>query len=295
MLAVLLVGTGAGGCGGGDGPPVDSADFAATFPLPFGLRQVDGTTPIGRPAIFDDVPVEYRKKPVPARTLKAAYRVVGNDPVATFRAWVDQVKVLHLGTVTVLQGDGPRERGAWLQAFGSGFGSDGPVGDQAFLQLWRTEEGPTILVDIARFTEGGQPTKIVDELGKPPRPGLVADNSDRTAGDKLFEEQGQVIHLPKGTRTLMSTLPVRAGSGGSASVLAAEDGPAAVRALLDEAVRGDKTRAGEVTGPDGADLDGAHIERAHFQIPAGGWGFDVVSIRAPADPAATVYVTSFAD
>jgi hypothetical protein len=30
-------------------------------------------------------------------------------------------------------------------------------------------------------------------------------------------------------------------------------------------------------------------------ISAGGWGFDVVAVRAPQDPYATLYVTSAAD
>lgn len=61
-----------------------TADFADGGALPFGLTQVAGTRPIGRPAVFDDVPVEYAGVPVAARSLQAAYEVVGDDPVAVF-------------------------------------------------------------------------------------------------------------------------------------------------------------------------------------------------------------------
>ena len=52
---------------------------------------------------------------------------------------------------------------------------------------------------------------------------------------------------------------------------------------------------GAVTGPEVMERDGARIVTASFVITAGGWGFDVVAVRAPGDPYATLYVTSSAD
>jgi hypothetical protein len=40
---------------------------------------------------------------------------------------------------------------------------------------------------------------------------------------------------------------------------------------------------------------GTQIVEAGFVISAGGWGFDVVAVRASQDPYATLYVTSAAD
>jgi hypothetical protein len=52
---------------------------------------------------------------------------------------------------------------------------------------------------------------------------------------------------------------------------------------------------GQTDGPDERVVDGVTVITAHFVIMAGGWSFDVVSVRAPEDDAATLYVTSCAD
>lgn len=91
----------------------------------------------------------------------------------------------------------------------------------------------------------------------------------------------------------MPTLPTFGGTGGSTSVIAAEDADAAVQALLDEAQT--VGQDGEVTGPEVTERDGARIISASFVICCGGWDFDVVAVRGPSDPYATLYVTSAAD
>jgi hypothetical protein len=81
------------------------------------------------------------------------------------------------------------------------------------------------------------------------------------------------------------------GIGNSLSLVAAEDGEAAVRALLDEATVAN--RHGEATGPTVTTTDGTEVATAQFRIPAGGWGFHVVAVQAPDDPFATLYVASY--
>lgn len=91
----------------------------------------------------------------------------------------------------------------------------------------------------------------------------------------------------------MPTIPTFGGTGGSTSVLAAEDGEAAVQAMLDEAMA--ISDHGEVTGPAVAEVEGTRVVYASFVITAGGWEFDVVTARGLDDTYATVYVVSGAD
>ncbi len=92
----------------------------------------------------------------------------------------------------------------------------------------------------------------------------------------------------------MATLPISGGTGGSYSVFAAEDGPAAVQALLDEAVA--TRQHGDVEEPKTLESsEGLEVVTGSFNISAGGWGFNVTSVRGPDDRVATVYVRSSAD
>jgi hypothetical protein len=273
---------------GGDKNDVAPAPVAAS-PLPFGLAQVEGTEPIGRPAVYDHALYEQEGVPVEGRSVLAAYRITAEDAPAVLRAWVDRLDGLAVGEVSIYAPGGP---GAWLSAMASGGGDS----DWADLQLWATEDGPILFVDIDRVgTEGPAAPAVRDEAGNPPAPEPAdAGRSDRVAGDVLFTEQGDAIHLPAGTRALMPTIPIPQGTGGSASVLAADDGEAAVRALIDEA-RSLGPPGAYLEGPELTDTDGVTVVRAGFTITAGGWGFDIVSVEAPDDETATVYVTSSAD
>jgi hypothetical protein len=129
------------------------------------------------------------------------------------------------------------------------------------------------------------------DAGDPPVSSLAWE--ERTDGDPLFEEQGTVIHVPEGSRVLTPTVPVFCGTGGSFSVLSAEDGRAAVDALIAEAEASDDY--GETDGPFERHDDGVTVVTASFYITAGGWDFDVVSVRGPDDESATLYVSSCAD
>lgn len=321
ILAVSVVL--ATGCGDGDqlvasDVPASSTDAPRTDEvpvvgeLPFGLVQVEGTTPIGRPmieesaVIYDDVPVSYR-------SLRAAYRVTADDPVAVFREWVDQLAAgggLALDTMNVRAGVDPTE--PWMTAQGSAeFVLGEPSGDSGHLQLWATTgDDPILLVDASRRVEGADEPRRASVVDLPPvsddperAPGLgvegyrgvVVDEALPEVGDALLTEQGDTIHLPEGARALIPVLPVQAGTGGAYAILAAEDPEAVIQALLDEAESLGEPKGGSSSGMSFAEHDGARIVRASFGIPAGGWGFGVTSIQAPGDPWATVYVSSYAD
>jgi hypothetical protein len=169
-----------------------------------------------------------------------------------------------------------------------------PGGDYADLQLWATGSEPILLISIDRT--GDDPARaagIHDDAGDPPSPRSVVDDTERTTGDQLFSEQGDVVHLPEGTRSLMPTIPTFGGTGGSTSVLAAADGETAVRGLLDEAMA--LNDDGVATGPVVSEVDGTRVVHASFVITAGGWGVDVVTVQGPDDDYATAYVVSTAD
>ncbi len=166
--------------------------------------------------------------------------------------------------------------------------------DRVDVQLWATDGDPVLLVSLDRgLAVAPRNPTVVDDAGEPPEPPSDVDGRRRTAGDRLFEEQGTEMHLPDATWSLMPTLPTFGGTGGSTSVIAAEDADAAVRALLDEAQA--SSDYGEVTEPEATDADGMRVIQAAFVISAGGWGFHVVAVEAPGDPYATLYITSAAD
>jgi hypothetical protein len=52
---------------------------------------------------------------------------------------------------------------------------------------------------------------------------------------------------------------------------------------------------GQTTQPQTTETDGTRVIDARFEIPAGGWGFNVVAVHAPQDPYATLYIISSAD
>jgi hypothetical protein len=281
----------------GDGSVTTTVPLIAeSFDLPFGLVDSDGTVPIGRPAVFEQDLYSYNGVPVRSSSLRAAYRVTDPDPVGLVRAWVERLGGLTLNEVSVRaatdSGAGPIEQQPWIQAEGSG--GEGGAQDFVGLQLWVTGELPILLVSVDRASDlPPREPRITDEAGQPAAPRSIVDDLERTAGDELFEEQGDVIHLPSGTSSLMPTLPTFGGTGGSTTVIAAEDADAAVRAMLDEAQG--LNEYGEVTEPKVTETNGTEIIQAGFVITAGGWGFDIVAVHAPQDSYATLYVTSTAD
>lgn len=291
LLAVVIV----------SGASCEASTRGATVPsgaqveysLPFGLQPVAGTSAVARPAVYDLVGLEFEGQPVKMSTLRAAYVVNGDDPVAVFREWVNQLQTLPLADVSVRPGSA--EVGQWLQAQAFGdFRADEPPAGSADLQLWVTEDAPVLLVNIS-LRPGAEATGSASPPGwsAPPRPTAEVESGTARTGDVLFTEQGADVHLPEGSRALMPTLPTAAGTGGSTSVLAADDGEAAVQAVLSEAQP--LSDFGEVQGPTVSDRDGMQVVTASFNISAGGWGFHAVSVRGSEDENASVYITSAAD
>ena len=279
------VDTGSGA--GSDTTTTDAGDVGGgSYELPFGLRAVDGLTAIGRPAVSPSV-----DPTAPGSVeLTAAFRVDADDPAGAFDAFVGQLgqsDELRFGDVSVDSSDGDRTD-PWLSAGGEGR-------DYLDLQLWTTEDRPILLVTViqrpgdgdAEATTAGGPV----DAGDPPASSLAWD--ERADGDVLFDEQGTDIHVPVGGRALAPTVPVFCGTGGSFSVLSADDGRAAVDALVAEAQA--SSSDGQTDGPDERDAGGVKVVTADFYIPAGGWSFDVVSVQGPDDGSATLYVSSCAD
>jgi hypothetical protein len=291
VLALVLLASAMVSCGSDDDrAAVDERIDAA---LPFGLQIVEGTETIGRPAVREQEVVAYEGKPVTGRTLQAAFRVTSDHPLKVLRAWVAQLDHLALDDVSVRAGSGEPAQWAQVQGF-TQYAEGVPPGDWADIQLWAASEGPILLVSLSRVAGDPHEATVKDDLGDPPSPDTKVDERARKAGDDLFTEQGDTIHLPARTRPLIGTIPTFGGTGGSTSVLAASDSMKAVRAMLDEAQS--TSEYGEVTGPTEVnDADGVQVVSGSFVIPAGGWGFSVVAVRGDGDPYATVYVTSGAD
>jgi hypothetical protein len=289
----------------------NESSIAPSFDLPFGLEHVEGTTPIGRPMILDQA-ILYEEVPIVSRSLDVAYRVTAEDPVAVFHTWVEQLATrgLALDTIDVRSGVDPTE--PWMTAQGSAeFVLGEPAGDHASVQLWATTgDEPILLVGASRRVDGAdepRPATVVDRpsfsddperspgLGVEGYRGVVVDEALPSVGDELFTEQGDTIHLPEGARALVPVVPVMAGTGGARAILAAEDAEAVIQALLDQATALGEQKGGSSSGISYEEHDGTEVLRGSFAIPAGGWGFGVTSVRAPGDPWATVYVSTYAD
>lgn len=307
LMAVLGVVVAAGlvACGDDDGDTAATGGEEAlttSIDVPFGLDEIAGIEPVGRPAVFDHQYASSGGEPIMARSVRAAYRVTAGDPPAVVRDVLAGLDGLSLDDGSIRGTDDPGcpdcsgAAGLWIEASGRQEETTG-FGDRVDLQLWAADDGPVLLVELTRIVDDDEPPRspTIEEEG-------AIDGSDSpspveapagSAGDRLFSEQGDAIHLPAGTRALLPTFPTWCGTGGSTSVIAAEDGPAAVQAMLDEA----RTRSewGEIDGPDVTTTDGVEVIQADFVISAGGWEFDLLAVRGPDDPYATVYVTSCAD
>jgi hypothetical protein len=292
LVAAVLAGRGGSG-GGGGGPDADAAAPAGDEAQPFGLDQIAGLEPIGRPSDHLDTRLPSDDGTSVTGTWWAAYRVTADDPPAVVRDVLAGAEGLTLDVGEV--GAGSDDAGFWMVAYAEETADDLMSGDRLGLQLWATDDGPILLVEVSEDSEEhAHRHPEVADAEVPEEPPTVVDHDERSAGDTLFTEQGTDIHLPDGTSTLMATLPTQAGTGGSTTLLAAEDGEAAVQAMMDEAMA--SSEYGDLTEPERATTPGGHeVVRASFGIAAGGWAFDALSIRGPDDPYATVYVTSSAD
>ena len=275
---------GATGCGG------DDQDASA--PLPFGLEHVEGTSVVGRPVVFDQEPYRFDGDEVQIRTLWAVYRVTADNPGEVFLAWVDQLDDLAIAEMSVQAGNTASE--AWLRAESVNPLKPGDVPpDVAFLRLYATEDDPLLVVEIDR-TEGATDPgelRITGDRGRLPAPPTLSGDAERTAGDLLLEEKGDELQLPEGTSTDIPTLPNTFGSDGAFAVLHADDGDAAVEALLAQCKAFDDEA--EITDPEKERGDEAEVTRASCAVNE--WAFDAVAVPGDGDDGrSTVYVRSYA-
>lgn len=230
--------------------------FARSYPLPDGLTQAPGTKPIGRPATFP-APYYDGADEVDDTSLAAAYEVDEQSAEAAVRHWDDQLR----GCATYSE-----------------------------LSLWATDSSAILLIqasglDAACGLEPGPDEGAV----KLQQSGLGVG---RTSGEPLFSEQDDPMLVPPNAQTITPTFPISCGTGGSFTVLAASDADAVINALLDAASNYNDEH---VVRPTSTTVDGVTATTGSFAIWAGGWLFDVVAVRGPGDPAATVYVRSCAD
>lgn len=262
-------------------------DAAAMSPLPFGLAQVDGTAPVGRPAVYEDTVGTFKGVPVRGQRLQAVYLVDDDqDPVEAFRRWVDQLSVLPLDRVDT--DDGPL--GQWLTASGGSAGAAGEPRATARLELWAAVEGALLAVDV--FVQQGvapdQP--VVPDVPDVPRPSPGANAPAPDSGEVLFVEKSDSVLVPEGAQALIGTLPRPGGEGGSTSLFTAEDADAAVDSILEQA----SERTGltpEVVQRDVTVEDGVTIRQLDVSFGSA-WRFDLVAVQGADDAQATVYVST---
>jgi hypothetical protein len=292
LAALLLVVV--GGCS--DGTDGDNASATTStsslaepplrtaFSLPFGLEQVDGMIPIGRPAVRSESRLEFAGEPVTGVSLDGAYWVTGDDPVGVFRRFVAQMDRLPIGRIDVV----PRQEGSadgWMSATASR-AYDGRAGIAwATVTLWSAAPDPILLVSAHVGGDTPLAEVVVTDDGAEPESPSSLGTADRGAGDVLFEVQSIVVHLPPGSRALTPALPFEGG----VSVLSADDGLEAVTALIAEAT---SLSSGGVTGPSTISYEGVDVTSGSFVQGAGGWEMRTVAVRAPGDAYATVYVWS---
>ena len=274
---------GATGCSGDDG------DAAA--PLPFGLEHVEGTSIVGHPAVFDQEPYRFDGDEVQISTLWVVYRVTAENPGEVFLAWVEQLDELAIAEMSVQAGNTASE--AWLRAESVNPLNPGDVPpDVAFLRLYATEDDPLLVVEIDRTEGAADPgeLRITGDRGRLPAPPTLRGDAERSAGELLLEEKGDELELPEGTSTDIPTLPNTFGSAGAFAVLHADDGDAAVAALLTQCEAfGDDA---EIIGPEEEGDDEAEVITASCAV--NGWAFDVVAVPGDGDDESTVYVRSYA-
>lgn len=329
MVAAVFWREGAGSDEVGAGPPESPG---VEYSLPLGLERVPGTSSLGRPMVIRHGDDASSQQEVDEQIqVRALYEVDSADAEAAYRAWMDQISSIT-GGVTATTVISVHETEKWVETTfatveeGSGLLlSQLSSTDGATLRLWAADPRPILEVDLELSAHLEDPATrplepvagaeqiadtqaAIDDLSydsgptvhvgadftwpSPPEKSLPADA--REEDDVLFAEQGDSMHLPSGARTLSPTLPISAGTGGSFTVIAADDGPGAVRALLDEA-EGHAGNPEAVDGPTASEVDGITLVRGYFNIDAGGWGFEVVSVQGPEDETATLYVRSWAD
>jgi hypothetical protein len=90
---------------------------------------------------------------------------------------------------------------------------------------------------------------------------------------------------------LCTLAPAACGADGADGPSAGDETAGVTATTIAEIVR----PAVGLVQPAGVVPVGTRVIDARFEIPAGGWGFNVVAVHAPQDPYATLYIISSAD
>ncbi len=290
------------GCGGEstdvttDDQP-GSRSEAPVVALPFGLEQVEGTRPIGRPVVYEQTAFNVNDQAVPTRSLRAAFRVTG-DPGDVFERWIAQLSRLRLGEVALRPetcGGGSVDGLMCSLSVYAPPTPEGIGGDTVGLQMWATDDLPVLLVWASRRSDPGPETVVGGEFRGPTAVSSPTISWEDLEDPVLFVEQGSSIDVPDGAERLMPTIPVSAGTGGSYSVLSTDDAEGAIAALLSAARSSRSGEYAQVDGPTRSTVDGLTAVAASFNIPAGGWGFSAIAVEGEGDDLATLYVETYAD
>lgn len=290
MLAVTVVVLGSAvGCEStGVGPDAERAPAAVE--LPFGLRQVDGTKVLGRPAVYRDQKGTFDGEPVLGTRLQAVYSVTGPDPVAVFSRWVEQLAMLPLDAVGVgVGGSG----GQWLVASGQAADSPGSpaLETKALIELWPTPDGAVIAVDAFVQPDAVPDQPSLPDIPRAPRPPQDAGPRPQRPGDVLFEEKFDAVLMPDRARALVGTLPRSSGEGGSFSVIAAADAKRTIDNLLRQASEHAAGFKPEIVMPVPTVDGDLRVSGLSFSFGSA-WSFDLVAVQEANDEEATLYIST---
>jgi hypothetical protein len=287
--------------------PTATTEDASFGALPFGIRTPAGSQLLAVPLVAEQVMYFYAGQPVHGTRVQAALRVTAEDPLSVFDAWIHELGRLGLGPLDLSQGhDAPpgaeygicrhdHPASLWCEASFGLSGTGAQPKDRATVQLWATDREPIVLVDLARFEGGRQAGEVIGEFARTEAPKQRVKWRDRGPGDRLFEEQGAEIDLPRGTRSRVPMLPVDGGTGGSFSILTTADPASTLEDLRRQAIASTEGGGYESEPVKASKTGDAEIWDVGFVIPAGGWMFSATAIRPAGSEEATVYVGSGAD
>lgn len=276
----------------------ESTDEAvAEYALPFGLDQVEGTVPVARPVVAEQVTALYDGQPVNATSLRAAYRVTGS-PQEVIAAWSEQFAELGIGEIAVTtpsmhESDAPLP---WIEL--SAY-SPGPAISSTEAELWATNGEPLLLIEVDLPADAVPVAVAVPELPDLPTAPAPMSMALASSGDEVFGPQGAEVHLPSGATQVMPSVPSLSGTDGEVVMLRTDDPLGTVEALVQEAYDFNEAQPqherGSIDGPHESDLDGSTTVTARFNSGSGGWGFTVLASQAPDDDLASVWVRTYAD
>lgn len=117
------------------------------------------------------------------------------------------------------------------------------------------------------------------------------DTSASVGANSLAPVDG-AEQLPFGLRVADGTTPLGRPAAFDGTAYLYNDEPVEARMLRAayQVTADDYAKVGDIAA---VGLDGVEVIRRSFNIPAGGWSFEMVAVRQPDEPFATIYVTSW--